>query len=172
MKVQLTLICLLACSFACTGTNEQAQSNSHAQNTQTATAPASKPSGPGFEISATITSRVNQWKPDTSEISGITLTKGATMKMINGNIAQFEAEPGYELALVRVDAKRSADNATARLETVSVEDTSGKKIPSLTNKPKPLGGSVSETREFAFAVPKGTALKKIQLTESLSAELK
>jgi hypothetical protein len=94
------------------------------------------------------------------------------MKMINGNITQFEADPGYELAVIRVDVKRLADNASAPLDSVNVEDTGGTKVPSLTNKPKPLGGSASETREFAFAVKKGTALKKIELTKSLSADLK
>jgi hypothetical protein len=51
-------------------------------------------------------------------------------------------------------------------------DDKGTEFLSLVGDPFPLGKEKTENREFAFAVPTGTQLKKIQLAKDLSLDLK
>lgn len=175
MKARFTFICLLGVTVACAGPRQQTQQTQpspQAQETRTAQTPEPKQSGSDFEISVAAIERVKQWQPKSGGVMGIRITKGASLKMIGGSLSGFQALSGFELAVVRLNVKRLVDNAEVPLETVSVEDKKGQKYYSLINEPNALGQNANEEREFAFAVPKGTALKKFHLTEGLSVELK
>ena len=100
------------------------------------------------------------------------MTKGVAMKMIGGSLNGFEAEPGYDIAVVKLSVNRMADGASASLDDVSAFDDKDKKYSSIVGQLPPLGREKTESREFAFAVPAGTALKKIELAKDVSVDLK
>lgn len=123
-----------------------------------------------FEIKAEPIHRVREWQPAGG--GSITLTRGVAMKMIGGSLTGLEAEPGFELAVVRLKVTRRSEGAALPLDNVSVYDDKDKKYPSAVGGLAPLGKEVNETREFAFAVPTGTILKKLELAKEVSVDLK
>lgn len=179
MKLRLILICLLGFTAACTGSNQQTQQTqtSQPQENKNAQTPVSKEPGADFQVTVAAIERVRQWQPKTEEISGgamnIRLTRGASLVSINGSLSGFQPESSaFELVVVHLEIKRLSDGAKKVLGDVEAEDDKGKKYSHLVGNPKELGQAAAEKREFAFAVPKGSALKKLYLTKDWSVELK
>jgi hypothetical protein len=114
--------------------------------------------------------RVKQWKA--SQGGSVTLTKGVALKSINGSLSGFESDPGYEIAVVKLSVQRADNTAPQTVSEVKAVDDKGTEFLSLVGDPFPLGKEKTENREFAFAVPTGTQLKKIQLAKDLSLDLK
>jgi len=132
-------------------------------------AKATDQSGKAFDIKADPIRRVRQWQP--TEGGSIMLTRGVSMKMINGSMTGLEAEPDFELAVIKLNVTRLSDGASLSLDDVSAYDDKGKKFPSAVGGLPALGKEASESREFAFAVPAGALLKKIELTKDVSIDL-
>ena len=63
-------------------------------------------------------------------------------------------------------------NSRFATDDVSVYDEKDKKYSSLVGQLPALGREKSERPEFGFAVPVGTALKKIELAKEASVDLK
>ena len=166
--VQASALLLLGLAISCSQHEQKAQQGQGGQpgaTQKTAEQPAK-----GFEIKAEAVRRVKQWQP--AEGGSIVLTRGVSMKMVNGSLTGLEAEPGFELAVIRLSATRPAEGAILSLEDVSAYDDKGKKYPSAVGGLPALGKEANESREFAFAVPTGTLLKKIELAKDVSVDLK
>lgn len=170
--VQVTGILLLGLAIGCARHEQKSQPSQQGQGApgsevsqKTAEQPAK-----GFEIKAEAVRRVKQWQP--AEGGSIMLTRGVSMKMINGSLTGLEAEAGFELAVIRLSVTRLAEGATLPLDNVSVYDDKGKKYVSAVGGLPALGKEANESREFAFAVPIRTPLKKIELAKGVSIDLK
>ncbi|MEO8434034.1 MAG: hypothetical protein ABI596_04015 [Pyrinomonadaceae bacterium] len=169
MKTTIWFGCILLLSFtiSCAQRGNESQT---AQPSGTSSKAAAEQSARPFEITAEPIQRVKEWQPAGG--GGITLTRGVSMKLLGGSITGLEAEPGFELAVIRLKVTRRSEGATLSLDNVSVYDDNDKKYPSAVGGLDPLGKEVNEIRQFAFAVPTGTILKKIELARDVAVDLK
>lgn len=165
-KSLFATLCLMLLAAGCSQQTSQSPSKEAAQGNP---AQARQP-GKSFDIKLVSVARVKEWQA--TEGGSVHLTKGVAMKMIGGSLNGFEAETGYEIAVVKLTVNRMADGASASLDDVSVVDDKDKKYSSIVGQLSPLGKEKTENREFAFAVPAGTALKKIELAKDVSVDLK
>jgi len=167
--VHVTGILLLGLAIGCARHEQQSRQGQSTPGSEGSPKAAEQPVK-GFEIRAEAVRRVKQWQP--AEGGSITLTRGVSMKMTDGSLTGLEAEPGFELAVIRLSVTRLAEGANLALDDVSVYDDKGKKYVSAVGGLPALGKEANESREFAFAVPIGTPLKKIELAKDLSIDLK
>jgi hypothetical protein len=153
-KLLFAIVCLTVVAIGC--------------SKQTATQPqqasqTSQSANPVFKVVSV--SRVNEWAaPD--EMEGLTLTKGVSVTAVGGNFGTFQAEPDYEIAVVKVQMT-GAPPAGVPLEDVSVSDDKGKKYSNVAKR----SALKKENTEFGFAVPVKTALTKIDLNQTISLDL-
>ena len=168
--VQVTCILLLGLAIGCARPEQKAQQSQQGQTGSEVSQKTVEQPAKGFEIKAEAVRRVKQWRP--AEGGSIMLTRGVSMKMIDGSLTGLEAEAGFELAVVRLNVTRLVEGATLSLDDVSAYDDKGKKYPSSVGGLPALGKEANESREFAFAVPIRTPLKQIQLAKDISVELK
>src|SRR5262245_54785132 len=106
------LIALTGCS------RESAPSTTQTQASQSA--------GPVVKIVSL--NRVKEWEP--GEMEGLTLTRGVSVTSVNGNFTKFEADPGYEIAVVKVNMTGASPGGVP-LEAVAVTDEKGKTYPAI-----------------------------------------
>ena len=162
-----SILLLLSFAMSCAQDGHESQPR-HSSGTSTKAAP--EPAARAFEIKAEPIQRVKQWQP--AEGGSIMLTRGVAMKMIDGSLTGLEAEPGFELAVIRLNVVRRSEGATLLLDNVSAYDDKDKKYASAVGGLAPIGRDVNEARELAFAVPTGTILIKIELAKDVSVDLK
>ena len=80
-------------------------------------------------------------------------------------------QSGFELVIVEVDIKRLEESAQLELNEIWILDSAGEKYKSPVVSQDKLGEQTEETREFVFAVPKKSELKRIELAASTFIEL-
>jgi len=163
-KFLFATLCLMLLATGCSQQTSQPKQSSQGNPAQ-----AQQPER-NLEIKVVSVERVKQWKAP--EGGSVRLTRGMSMKSIDGSISGFEAEPGYELAVVRLSINRMNEGGSVPVDEVSVYDDKGKKYSSIVGQLPPLGREKTESREFGFAVPAGAGLKKIELAKEVSVDLK
>ena len=121
----------------------------------------SSPAKP-FEILVRSKTKQQQWTPP-GGITTVTLTRGASFKLVNGTPSGFEADPGYDIAVVSLEIAINAPEASVPLDKAVGLDAAGKEYANLGD-PSPLGKGKGQRREFGFAVPAGTELTALRLS--------
>lgn len=152
-KLLFAILCLTALALAC--------SRQTPQSTPSQTSQAAKK----LEFKVVSVNRVSEWEAP-SEMEGLTLTRGVSVTAVGGNISKFQAEPGYEIAVVKVNMT-GGPQSSVPLENVSVSDDKGKKYSSVATQ----STLKNENTAFGFAVPVKTALTKIELNQTVSLDL-
>lgn len=121
-----------------------------------------------FEITVTSNTKQQQWAPEAG--SGIAITRGVSLKLVDGAMSGFEAESGYDIAVVSLQIAMNAADASLPLDKAVALDAAGKEYGNL-GTPAPLDRGRGQKRQFAFAVPAGTQLTALQLSNGYTIEL-
>ena len=151
-KLLFAVLCLTALATGCSRQTQPTQSQA-SQSSKNA------------EFKVVSVTRVSEWEAP-NEMEGLTLTKGVSVTAVGGDFSKFQAEPGYEIAVVKVNMTGGAQS-TVPLENVSVSDEKGKQYSSVATQ----STLKNENTEFGFALPVKTALTKIELNKTVSLDL-
>lgn len=89
-----------------------------------------------------------------------------------GGGPRVRAQGGYEFAIVTLVVKRLEPAARVALKEVWIHDAAGQRYRSPIIAQDDLGKRDHETREFAFPVPRGADLAKLELSADVVIELK
>jgi hypothetical protein len=127
----------------------------------------SAPAAP-FEVVVTSSTKQQEWAPDA--VAGIVLTRGASFKLVDGAMSGFEAEPGYEIAVVSLEIAINAADASLPLDKAVGLDAAGTEYGNL-GTPAPLGKGKGQRRQLGFAVPAGTVLAAVRLSNGYTVKL-
>jgi len=88
------------------------------------------------------------------------------------DVPRVKAGAGYEFAIVKIGVKRRRPTARIPLKQIWGYDNASNRYKCPVIGQDDLGEKDQETREFAFAVPIGTQLSKLELSPAIFLELK
>ena len=128
----------------------------------------SSPAEP-FEVVVKSNTKQQQWTPPDG-ITGIVLTKGASLKFLDSAMSGFEALPGYDIVVVSLEIAINAADAKLPMDKAVGLDVAGKEYSNL-GEPAPLGKEKGQRRQFGFAVPAGTELAALRLSNGYTLKL-
>ena len=122
-----------------------------------------------FKVVVKSNTKEQQWAPPDG-ITSLVLTRGASAKLINGELSGFEAEPGYDIAVVSLEIAINAADANLPMDKAVGLDAAGKEYENL-GTPAPLGKGKGQRRQFGFPVPAGTELVALRLSNGYTLKL-
>ena len=123
-----------------------------------------------FEVAVASNTRQPKWSPPDA-ITKMVLVKGVSSTFIGGDMQGFEAEPGYEIAVVRLDISMNVSDAALPMADAAALDAAGTEYKNLGD-PKPLNLlEKGQRRELGFAVPVGTTLTTLRLANGYTLPL-
>ena len=82
----------------------------------------------------------------------------------------FEALPGYDIVVVSLEIAINAADAKLPMDKAVGLDVAGKEYSNL-GEPAPLGKEKGQRRQFGFAVPAGTELAALRLSNGYTLKL-